>query len=80
MLRDAIRGRENFRATPLISSQHNSKETTSLQPPQVGGENNEICGRRAFNNNNSELLVDTRSVIIKASYVSAALPSFLLKG
>lgn len=76
-------GTQNFGVTPvLISSVHSSNgyiRSTSLQPPQVGGENHEICERRAFNNSR-ELFVDTRSIITNASYVSAAVPSLLLKG
>lgn len=84
VLRDAVRYTENFGATPLgNSSAHNSKgyytRSTSLQPSQVGSENHEIYGRRVINNN-SELLVDTRSIAVNASYVSAAVPSLLLKG
>jgi hypothetical protein len=84
VLRDAVRYTENFGATPLVNSTaHNSKgydtRNTSLQPSQVGSENHEIYGRRAINNN-SELLVDSRSITVNASYVSAAVPSFLLKG
>jgi len=76
VLRDAVRYTENFGDTPLVNpSAHNSKgyhtRNTSLQSPQVGSENHEIYGRRAINNN-SELLVDTRSI--------AAVPSFLFKG
>ncbi|CAJ2676263.1 unnamed protein product [Trifolium pratense] len=73
VLRDAVRCTENFEATPLVtSSAHSSNgytKSTSLQPPRVG---DEICGRRDINNN-SELLLDTRSV-------TATVPSFLLKG
>lgn len=84
VLRDAVRYTENFGATPLVNSTaHNSKgydtRSTSLQPSQVGSENHEIYGRRAINNN-SELLVDSRSITVNACYVSAAVPSFLLKG
>jgi len=78
VLRDAVRYTENFGATPLVnSSAHNS--STSLQPSQVGSENHEIYGRIAINNN-SELLVDNRSIAVNASYASPAVPSFLLKG
>ncbi|WJX48278.1 hypothetical protein P8452_34867 [Trifolium repens] len=76
VLRDVVRCTENFEATPLVtSSGHSSNgytKSTSLQPPQLGGENHEICGRRDINNN-SELLLDTRSL-------TATVPSFLLKG
>jgi hypothetical protein len=76
VLRDAVRCTENFEATPLVTSSGHSStgytKITSLQPPQVGSENHETCGRRDFNNN-SELLLDTRSL-------TATVPSFLLKG
>ncbi|GAU11706.1 hypothetical protein TSUD_74570 [Trifolium subterraneum] len=76
VLRDAVRCTQNLEAPPLFtSSAHSSNgytKSTSLQPPQVGSENHEICGRRDINNN-SELLLDTRSV-------TATVPSFLLKG
>ncbi|CAJ2676258.1 unnamed protein product [Trifolium pratense] len=62
VLRDAVRCTENFEATPLVtSSAHSSNgytKSTSLQPPQVGSDNHEICGTRDINNN-SELLLDT---------------------
>jgi hypothetical protein len=76
VLRDAVRWTENFEATPLVtSSGHSSNGYTKsafLQPPQVGSENHEICGRRDINYN-TELLLDTRSL-------TATVPSFLLKG
>ncbi|XP_061343879.1 uncharacterized protein LOC133289873 [Gastrolobium bilobum] len=81
VLRDAVRC--SFRVTPgVISSVHCSEDytrNTSLRPPQIGGENHGICERRAFNNS-KELLVDTRSIIVNANYITAAVPSFLLKG
>ena len=83
VLRDAVRYIENFGVTPVItSSVHRSKGytgSTSLQPPQIDGENYGICERRA-SYNTKEVLVDTRSVISSVSYIYAVVPSFLAKG
>ncbi|KAJ1393543.1 Alpha/Beta hydrolase fold [Sesbania bispinosa] len=77
-LRDVLKYTQIFGVTPVVI--HTSKGhtgSTSLQPPQIGGENNGTWERRAFNNHN-ELSVDTRPIVLNNSYIPAAVPSFLL--
>ncbi|KAK7358364.1 hypothetical protein VNO77_00291 [Canavalia gladiata] len=83
VLKDIHRYKENFGVIPVvISSVPCSKgytRSTSLQSPQIGGENHGICETRAVNNS-KQLLEHTRSITLFASSVYAAVPSFLLKG
>ncbi|TKY60848.1 hypothetical protein E2542_SST17951 [Spatholobus suberectus] len=83
VLKDIVRCTENFEVIPEITSSVDCSKgytrSTSLQPSQIGGENHGICERIAFNNSKG-LLADTRSIILHASSISAAVPSFVLKG
>ncbi|CAL0313859.1 unnamed protein product [Lupinus luteus] len=80
--RDANRWTRNFRVTPvLFSSVQCSKgytDSTSSQPPQIGGENNGISERKV-SNNCKEVLVDKRSVVINVNNIFSIIPSILLK-
>ncbi|RYR67985.1 hypothetical protein Ahy_A03g014455 isoform E [Arachis hypogaea] len=81
VLRDAIRCIENFGVTPTISSSvccsNGYTISTSWKPPQCGIG---ICENNRASYNTRELLVDTRSLIVHASHITAIVPSICYKG